>query len=484
MCSILMIFGAAARLSLGLVTVIILAAVSFLLFQAFRDPVRIPPFTVDFCMALLGSSMVLGWVGVGLWMGIILLAAAFIFLSLGAFMGLVWFWPLLFALLGLAFFSQRFFSQRQLFLAQHSALVEEWEKRSNDLRAGIATRQTQQEALTRKIQRFETLEEFTVHLSRNLSLQETIDGTLAQVVQMTPADQHTCLLYLVDNEQQGLSLKGSLRPKGGTIKHKKGDLLDYWVLKQRQPLLVEDTQKDFRFNIEAQDAELRRGFRSLIAAPLIDEKGIIGVLRMDSPNPRQFSPEELRVLTIIADLSTTAIRNATLFALTQELAIRDGLTGLYVYRHFMERLQEEIQRSFRSGKPLSLILVDIDWFKKYNDRFGHISGDIVLKQLGKRLLGWAQQGEIIARYGGEEFAMILPGCDARSGFARAEKIRRNVEAEIFWLRQEPTKVAISLGVSTFPGEARDREELIRAADQALYKAKVGGRNRTCSHSLS
>jgi diguanylate cyclase (GGDEF)-like protein len=170
--------------------------------------------------------------------------------------------------------------------------------------------------------------------------------------------------------------------------------------------------------------------------------------------------------------------------MTQELAIRDGLTGLYVHRHLLQRLQEEILRAFRSNGPLSLVLMDIDWFKKYNDQFGHISGDLVLKQLGKRLQDLTEPGDIAARYGGEEFALVLPGRDAKGAFLKAEKIRQSVESEIFWLRQQPTRVTLSLGVATFPASAKDREDLIRLADQALYKAKAGGRNQTCSLSLS
>lgn len=476
--------AAAARLSVGLASALTILVTSALFYQSLRFPGIVVEGKIDLWIAFFGASVFISWLGVGLWMGVAAFVVATIFLALSAFMGLVSFWILFLALASIAFLAHRAYSEIQILLSQHSAVAEEWEERLNSLQAERELHQAQSHAMERKINRYETLEKFIGQLSANLSLQETMDRTLAQANQMTPVGQQTCLLYLVDREQYELSLQSSYRSEGETIKHKKGDIMDYWVLKQRQPLIVEDARKDFRFNVEEQNPEFLRSFRSLIAVPLMDEKGILGVLRIDSPNSNQYTPEDLRVLAIIADLATTAVRNATLFAMIQELAIKDGLTGLYVHRHLLQRLQEEVLRAFRSNGALSLVLLDIDWFKKYNDQFGHISGDLVLKQLGKRLQDLTEPGEIAARYGGEEFALVLPGTDAKAAFLRAEKIRQNVESEIFWLRQQPTRVTVSLGVASFPAQAKDREELIRLADQALYKAKAGGRNQTCSLSLS
>ena len=480
--------AATARLSVGLASALTVLVTSIFFFQSLRSPGTASVGKIDLWIAFFSASVLVSWLGIGRWMGFAVFIVATTFLGLAAFMGLTPFWILFLTLASVAFLAHRVHSEVQVLLSQHSAVAEGWEERLNDLQAEKGLHQSQNHALERKIARYETLEEFISQLSTNLSLQETMDRTLAQANQMTPppvsAGQQTCLLYLVDREQHELSLQSSYRTEGETIKHKKGDIMDYWILKQRQPLIVEDIRKDFRFNVEDQNPEFRRSFRSLIAVPLMDEKGVLGVLRIDSPNPNQYTPEDLRVLAIIADLATTAIRNATLFAMIQELAIRDGLTELYVHRYLLQRLQEEILRTFRSNGSLSLVLMDIDWFKKYNDQFGHISGDLVLKQLGKRLQDLTEPGEIAARYGGEEFALVLPGTNVKSAFLKAEKIRQSIESEIFWLRQQPTRVTLSLGVAAFPAQAKDREELIRLADQALYKAKSGGRNQTCSLSLS
>ena len=477
-----MFYPTSSRISVGLVTGMVILITVFLSSYSLRHPTFNTSGEIDFFISFLGVSIVLGWLGVGPWMGVVATTSALLLVGLASLMGVVSFGLLCLALLGFVLVSYCVFSRIRNLRSEHRAVVEEWEEHSNDLSAKLSLHRSQKLALQKKIGRYETLEEFTLQLSRTLSLQKTIKKTIDQVVQIMHSERQICLLYLVDSDQ--LSLQGSHRLAGETIKHKKGDMLDYSVLKQRQPLIVEDIRKDFRFNIEEQPPECHREFRSLISVPLSDEKGIIGVLRVDSPFPDEFVQDDLRALTIIADLATTAIRNATLFAVTQELAIKDGLTGLYTYRYWTQRLQEEIQRAFRSGNPLSLILMDIDWFKRYNDQFGHISGDVVLKQLGKRLLELSEPGEIVARYGGEEFAVVLPGCDIKSAFAKAEKIRQTVAEDVFSLRLEPTRVTLYLGVATFPMQAKDREELIRLADQALYQAKALGRNQTCSLSLS
>lgn len=472
------------RFSVGLITVLTFGVIGSFFFHSFKYPALVSPDKIDLWASLLSGAMLVGWLSLGTWVGAICLVVALVFIGVSAFLGKASFWLLLSEFGVVSFLSYKNYSQIQRLRSEQSAVIEEWEKRANDLQAEVVNHQAQKEALERKINRYETLEEFISQLSRDLSLDQTLQRTLAQANSMMHGSVQTCLVYLVDQEHQELSLRCSYRNNGETIKHKKGDILDYWVFKQRQTLLVEDVKKDFRFNLEDQDPEFLRDFRSLIAVPLTDEKGILGVLRVDSSNSNQFAAWDLRVLAIIADLATTAIRNATLFTIAQELSIKDGLTGLYVYRYLNQRLQEEIQRSFRSGVPVSLILLDIDWFKKYNDQFGHISGDLVLRQLARRLTELAQPGEIIARYGGEEFALILPGCDTETAFMRSEKIRQAIEKEMFWLRQQPTRVTVSSGVATYPTQAKDREELMRLSDQALYQAKAGGRNQTCSRSLS
>ncbi len=161
----------------------------------------------------------------------------------------------------------------------------------------------------------------------------------------------------------------------------------------------------------------------------------------------------------------------------QRLSITDGLTGLYVHRHFQARLDEEMRRAERYKEPLALLMIDIDFFKKYNDNFGHLAGDAVLKRVASLLKEGLESADFAARYGGEEFVAILPKQDKAQAAAKAEAIRRAVEADAFKFEDQVAKVTVSIGFACFPEDAMIKKGLIDRADLALYKAKNGGRNR-------
>ncbi len=160
---------------------------------------------------------------------------------------------------------------------------------------------------------------------------------------------------------------------------------------------------------------------------------------------------------------------------------RDGLTGLYNHRHFQEMLCKEIGEALRYGRPLALLLFDVDFFKKVNDGYGHPAGDAVLKQIAHHVAQTVRTSDLVARYGGEEFAIILPETDSRDAVVLAERIRRGIETlEIDVGSQQPRlRVTVSLGLSGLkPGASEHAQgEMIEAADKALYAAKRGGRNR-------
>ncbi len=163
----------------------------------------------------------------------------------------------------------------------------------------------------------------------------------------------------------------------------------------------------------------------------------------------------------------------------RQLAVTDGLTGLYNYRAFRQQLHQEISRSKRFNLPVSLLIMDFDHFKVYNDLFGHPNGDKVLKLFAKRIYQNIRDVDCFARYGGEEFVLILPGTDKKSAKIVAEKIRQLVEKSAFPFEEQlPTKrITISVGVASFPQDTDDEEEFIKLTDKALYKAKKSGRNR-------
>lgn len=162
-----------------------------------------------------------------------------------------------------------------------------------------------------------------------------------------------------------------------------------------------------------------------------------------------------------------------------QLAVTDGLTGLYNHRHLHERLGLEVERSSRNGLPLSLLMIDVDQFKQYNDRHGHPAGDEVLRQLARLMAEDRRANDLCARYGGEEFCILLVDTAKETAGQVAERLRARVAEHPFpnAASQPGGTMSISVGVATYPGDADSVIALVRAADSALYEAKRGGRNR-------
>ena len=326
-----------------------------------------------------------------------------------------------------------------------------------------------------RLKRYALLKEVIDSFSTQLLLDDITKLIMSKTAK-TLAKPGRILLFLVDTEKQELMLSASQGSK--RVAAKKGDLFDRWVLKNRKSLIIEDIVTDFRFSTDSH-GELKKIFRSLIATPLVSGDKIIGILRMDSPREFLYSQDDLRLLGIIADLGAVSIENAFLYARTQELAIRDSLTGLAVRRYFLERLQEEVTRTAMKKAQMSLLMLDIDHFKAYNDQFGHAAGDIILKHLARTLNAMIKEGDIVARYGGEEIVIMLCGRAKIDGIGEAEAIRKAVKESPVTLRRHTADVTVSIGVAGYPEDASSAEGLIRIADERLYKAKAEGRDRVC-----
>ena len=163
----------------------------------------------------------------------------------------------------------------------------------------------------------------------------------------------------------------------------------------------------------------------------------------------------------------------------EQMAFRDQLTGLRNFRFFSNRLPEELQRAKRYRHQLSLVMVDIDYFKKFNDTHGHQAGNMALNHLAGILANTVRETDIVARYGGEEFALILPETTKRLAHEMASRVRANVEASPVILGGNHHRITISLGVATFPRDCSTWETITECADKALYQAKQWGRNQVC-----
>ena len=211
--------------------------------------------------------------------------------------------------------------------------------------------------------------------------------------------------------------------------------------------------------------------------PLLDhEEHMLGLFDVYNPEDGLLpSATTLQMLEILANVAASAIENARYGEAMRQLAITDGLTGLYNHRHFQEMLGNEVERAERYGLTFTLLMMDLDLFKTVNDRLGHPRGDEALREVAAVLTREARASDFVARYGGEEFVMILPGTSSKQATAAAERVRAGVRA-IALPVPEPPALSISIGVADFPTCGRERESLIAAADTALLFAKRAGRD--------
>ena len=412
-----------------------------------------------------------------------------LFLSCLGCAGLIWAWVsqptaghgweliVLSLLIGVAA-SERWRRQRRLRRLQQ-VLEDLAEERTVKDQAIASERQTR-EALQKKLSRYTQLQTVAEELSSLTDLSAIAQLAVDRAFSLI-GKSGVCLLFLLDQEHQELSLLASEKREPITsIRGKHGDQFDRYVLRTHRPLFVNDIRGDFRFTATVTP---ERTISSVIACPLLLGQSPCGVLRLDSAQPGAYTQDDLRFLDILLDLVAAAMANAKLFARTQQLAMTDSLTGLTLRRPFLEQLSRELTRSLRSREPASVLMLDVDHFKDYNDTFGHTAGDLVLKGVAEMLRAVVPPGGTAARYGGEEFVVLLPRHARLDAKDVAEKIRRLIEQQADTGSRTPQRhVTVSLGVASFPDDAQRELELLRIADQRLYQAKRDGRNRICASS--
>jgi diguanylate cyclase (GGDEF)-like protein len=217
---------------------------------------------------------------------------------------------------------------------------------------------------------------------------------------------------------------------------------------------------------------------SFLAFPIGVDR-CIGAFFLESLRKDAFTESSRDLLLRLSTSAGLAIERLRIIEQAKTLATHDGLTGLINHREFQALLKDEISRALRYGDPVSLVLCDIDFFKKINDTFGHPFGDTVLKGVAGKLKENLRDGvDAVARYGGEEFALILVKTDAQKAVETVERIRQEIEKFFFKSpKGEDIRVTMSFGIAVYLQHAKQIEVLIQKADKALYRAKENGRNR-------
>jgi len=364
----------------------------------------------------------------------------------------------------LTFDDRHSFSQEEIAIAEQAA---------NLVALAVAKLQAIEDARHRA-EEAETLRRASAAVAATLNTEKAVDLILDELAHVVPYDSASVQL-LRPGYLEIVGGRGWKNPKKvlGLRFPVPGDNPNTIVVEKRQPLILSTPDQYPEFHKPS-----HQHIRSWLGVPLMVRDKVIGILAIDSIHPNHFSEAHAKLATAFADHVAIALENARLFAETQELALTDPLTGLYNRRGFSEIGQIEFGRARRLQRPCSLLMIDIDHFKRINDRYGHAEGgDPVLQALGQYLKENTREIDLACRYGGEEFVVLLPEVDAPLALEIAERLREGIAHLKVQINSHEIAFTVSIGVATCNHVTPTLEILLARADQAMYVAKHRGRNR-------
>lgn len=317
-------------------------------------------------------------------------------------------------------------------------------------------------------------------MSSILDLNHLVDFVIKKSSEILGSEK--CSLMLFDNDSQELVIKGSFGLDEKAIKEtrlKYGDSISGRVAAAGIPVLVRNIENDANFSRKNQPQYKTKSF---MVAPVMVHGKLVGIVNVADKQSLfekkpQFNEIDLKILCSIVRQASIAIENANYYRHLEFLSTSDPVTDLFNHRYFIKRLDREMHRLKRYKRPLSLLMFDIDNFKAYNDSFGHIEGDKLLKEFGSIFKKELRSVDVICRYAGDEFVAILPETNSRDAQVVGEKIIRAANNIKF-----KSNISLSVGVAEYSNKTLNRRDLIMKADQALYQAKKEGKNRVFSFS--
>ncbi len=295
---------------------------------------------------------------------------------------------------------------------------------------------------------------------------EALNVPIATIALMNPATGH--LEFAANIGLPAAALQVPFRPNG----------ISMTVWRTRQPQFVEDVMVAKEVN----PISTTWGYRAVACLPIQHGDQSIGVLYVNYAEPHVFSVTERNVLATFANQAAIALENARLYGEVQEQARRDSLTHVYNHGYFLKRLTDETQGALQIMQSFSLIMLDIDYFKNYNDCYGHVLGDKVLETLVQTIHRHIKHTDFVGRWGGEEFCIGLCDTDTAGAVSVAERIRETLAAQTLSVAPDQmiAMPTVSQGIATLPTSAHDTSTLIDRADAALYRAKDRGRDQICT----
>jgi diguanylate cyclase (GGDEF)-like protein len=307
-----------------------------------------------------------------------------------------------------------------------------------------------------------------------MALPTTLHLTMDLSEQVVASDRQVAVVAGESGREDLPRLQVSRHCEGIEIPAAEENILNRWTMHAAKPVLgqlgVRPELDEFLKSMKATAA---------ISVPLFLEHAVVGSLQVFRERPEAFSPADAQLLWILSLLAETQMARTSAMQNLLRVAFTDYLTGLKTRGYFEQELEQEINRTVRRRTTCGLLLIDLDDFKKVNDRYGHHTGDEVLRQFADVLLRDMRQIDTVARYGGDEFSVILPDTDTGGALFVATRIRDAVRNARFELSEVPTplQLNVSIGVAMCPMDANDPRQLLRAADLALYQAKREGKNR-------
>jgi diguanylate cyclase (GGDEF)-like protein len=328
--------------------------------------------------------------------------------------------------------------------------------------------------------RLAVLYEIGKAITSTLEIDDLLELIYKQLSKVIPSDAYFVALYSPDEHLLDIRILYDQGVRYPEEKSSADDGLSSWIVKNRKPLLIQDLRREI--NTLPMKPILVGGkklSRSWLGVPMLVEDELIGILAVASYEANQFDETDQLLLEQIAQQAVLSIQNARHHQEVTEQAKLDSLTGVSNHNHFIERLYEEADSAQISHTPLSLIMLDIDYFKIYNDTYGHVVGDQVLRLTVQAIQSHIKKTDTIGRWGGEEFGVVLPNATTSQANMVANRIRQTLaELPLFDVEgQTIPKPTISQGIGNMPEHTDDVDELVIIADRALYRAKDRGRDQ-------